>query len=188
MSKTIRAHLSNDTIIRLARLPLSATVISLSFDFHYPIWTYHVALAGVVFFWGVIQVFDMECGGTPEINMVIHLCFDALSTVISVTMVSNLGLMKACDIGDHSGCRHYWWVMCLWGILALSNGLLVHYDIRKYPSRRRGSRRLTPRIMFTPSGDPVAVTLSPTVSGQTASSRHSLGSLPLPRIGPRECQ
>ncbi|KAI0893808.1 hypothetical protein F4806DRAFT_498558 [Annulohypoxylon nitens] len=128
----------------------------------------------------------MECGGTPEINVIIHICFDAFSTVISITMLSNLGLMKACDIGDTSGCRHYWWVMCLWGILAIFNGLLVHYNIREYPTRRRGNRKLTPHIMFTPSGDPVAVTLSPATSGQLASSRHLFDSLP--RVGPRECQ
>ncbi|KAI1453460.1 hypothetical protein F4805DRAFT_443274 [Annulohypoxylon moriforme] len=119
----------------------------------------------------------MDCGGVPEINVVIHICLDSILAIISIAMLFKLGLMNACDIGDTSGCRYFWWVMCLWNNLAVFNVLLVYHHIKNYPTRRRGNRKLAPRIMFTRSGDPVAVTLSPATSAQLSNSRHSVDSL-----------
>ncbi|KAI2463254.1 hypothetical protein F4781DRAFT_417234 [Annulohypoxylon bovei var. microspora] len=171
-----RRYCNMERTIRLVRIPLSVSVLSLSFNLHYPIWTYHVALAGVVLFWGVIQTFDMDGGGVPEINVTIHICLDAILTIISITMGFNLGLI--CGTGG-SGCG-YWWVMCLWDNLAIFNGLLVYYSMKTYPRRRQGNRKLTPRIMFTSSGAPVAVVSDLATSVRLTSIRHSIDSLCLP--------
>ncbi|KAI6085848.1 hypothetical protein F4821DRAFT_143391 [Hypoxylon rubiginosum] len=167
--------LSRGHILRFARILVSIAVLLLAFRLHYPEWTYHVALVGVVLFWGLTQLIDVDCGGISEINITWHIYLDMLVTILSITMLINLGIWEMHCSG--ATCRVYWWTICSWGILAIINGVISSHSIKNYPKRRRGNHRSTARIMFTPSGDPVVAVFNLQASPRSRNGRISLDSL-----------
>ncbi|KAI1371666.1 hypothetical protein F4677DRAFT_434795 [Hypoxylon crocopeplum] len=169
----------NDKALRLARILVSISVLCLSFNLLYPQWPLYVTLAGIVLFWGLIQTIDIDCGGTREINVVVHICLDLILVFISLSDMLHLGLWATRHCVPMSGCKYYWWNICSWGGLGILNGALAQYSIKDYPVRRRGGSRLRPRIMFTASGDPMAVAFNPENITQSINGCYSLDSLRL---------